>query len=130
MKFLVTTLALSLASVACVGSIPSSGNQGGGPNGSNGPTGPGGSGSSGGSGGSTTIPGPTGPVTPTPVAQGMCTEATLAKPRVWRLTHAQVRNSLRDSIGFAPAAIDEFPQEARIDATNSRNGFANRADEL
>ena len=33
-------------------------------------------------------------------------------------------------IGFAPPAIDGFPVEARIDATNSRNGFANRSDEL
>ncbi len=128
MKFRVTTLALSLAALgsACVGSIPGSGTPGTGSNPPNGPGSPGGPGT----GGNGQIPGPSGPVTPPPVAQGTCNEGTLARPRVWRLTHEQVRNSLRDSLGFAPPAIDGFPVEARIDATNSRNGFANRSDEL
>ena len=132
MKFRVTTLALSLAALAasaCVGTIPGSGNNTG-PNGQPGaPGGPGGPSGPGSPGGGQT-PGPGGNVTPPSVAQGTCNETTLAPTRVWRLTHAQVRNSLRDALGFAPAAIDEFPSEARIDATNSRNGFANRADEL
>jgi hypothetical protein len=124
MKFLATTLALSLASVACVGSISGSGS---GDNGKpGGPSGPGTS-PSGGSGGSNTVPGK---VDPPPVVVGACNETTLAQPRVWRLTHSQVRNSLRDGLGFAPPAIDTFPNEARIDASSSRNGFANRSDNL
>jgi hypothetical protein len=129
MKFRVTTLALSLAALgsACVGTIPGSGNNTG-PGGGQ-PSGPGGPGSPG-PGGNGSMPGPGGPVNQVPVAQGTCNETTLSKPRVWRLTHGQVRNTLRDAFDFAPAAIDNFPEEARIDATNSRNGFANRADEL
>ena len=126
MKFLATTLALSLASVACVGSIP--GGDGKGPQGN----GPGGSNPGGNGGGNSGGPGVT-PIPPenmVPVQVGMCNEGTLARPRVWRLTHSQVRNMLRDTLAFAPPAVDGFPVEARIDATTSRNGFANRSDEL
>jgi hypothetical protein len=70
------------------------------------------------------------PANPPPVAVGTCNESTLAKPRAWRLTHAQVRNTLRDSFGYVPKTVDSFPLEARIDSSNSRNGFANRSDEL
>jgi hypothetical protein len=70
------------------------------------------------------------PVPPPKVDIGGCTAMTLAKPRAWRLTHAQVRNTLRDNLGFMPPSISKFPAEGRIDASNSRNGFANRADGL
>lgn len=75
-------------------------------------------------------PDTTPPTNPPPVSVGDCNETTLAKPRAWRLTHGQVKNTLRDTIGFSPAIVDTFPAEARIDQMNSRNGFANRADEL
>jgi Protein of unknown function (DUF1592)/Protein of unknown function (DUF1588)/Protein of unknown function (DUF1595)/Protein of unknown function (DUF1587)/Protein of unknown function (DUF1585) len=125
MKFLRVSLALSLASAACVGSIngdkPGSTNTPGtnSPPGSNNNTNP-------------NLPPGSGepPTNPPPVSVGTCNETTLAKPRAWRLTHAQVRNSLRDTFGFAPKVIDSFPVEARIDSNNSRNGFANSADEL
>jgi Protein of unknown function (DUF1592)/Protein of unknown function (DUF1588)/Protein of unknown function (DUF1595)/Protein of unknown function (DUF1587)/Protein of unknown function (DUF1585) len=48
----------------------------------------------------------------------------LDKPRVWRLTQNQVKNTLRDRLGFVPPAVDSFPAEARLD------GFANQASEL
>jgi hypothetical protein len=131
MKFRIATLALSLAALgsACVGTIPSSGNNGNGQTPGGSPGGPGGPSSPGGSNGPIPAPGG-GTVMPPPVTVGACNETTLSKPRVWRLTHDQVRNTLRDAFDFAPPAIDNFPDEARIDATNSRNGFANRADEL
>jgi hypothetical protein len=115
MKFLGPILSLSLASVACIGQV---GNQSGDkPNPPVPPTGT-----------PTDMTKP--PVNPPDVNLGMCSADTLAKPRAWRLTHTQVKNSLRDSIGFAPPTIDAFPGEGRIDAANSRNGFSNRADTL
>ena len=115
-------LVLFLFSASCVGSIGSNTGSG---------TSNGGSGSQPGNGPSSKPgdPSKAGPMV-TPPAVDTCGEDTLAKPRAWRLTHAQVRNTLRDGLGFAPPVIDTFPSEARIDATNSRNGFANRADQL
>jgi hypothetical protein len=114
-------LATAVSGVACVGSISGSGDKG--------PSGP--------DTGKPNNPPVTGqpdpgkpPANPPTVAVGQCTESTLAKPRAWRLTHDQVRNSLRDSFGFVPPTVNSFPAEARIDSSNSRNGFANRSDEL
>jgi hypothetical protein len=64
------------------------------------------------------------PMNPPPVNVGSCTEATLGKPRVWRLTHGQLKNTLSDSLGFAPPTIDTFPAETRLD------GFANQSGKL
>ncbi|HXU79999.1 MAG TPA: DUF1592 domain-containing protein [Polyangia bacterium] len=77
--------------------------------------------------------GPTGPMGPNdkpppkdppPVDVGMCNATTLAKPRVWRLTHTQLKNTLTDSLGFSPPTIDTFPSETRLD------GFANQSNRL
>jgi hypothetical protein len=114
MKFLGPILSLSLASVACIGQVGnSSGDKATPPPGTETPPPPG-----------------MAPPNPAPIDVGTCNAGTLAKPRAWRLTHAQVKNSLRDSLGFAPPAVDGFPAESRIDVTQSRNGFSNRADTL
>jgi hypothetical protein len=95
MKFLGTMLAL-LAPLACIGEIPAGSN-----------------------------PAPTGPPTnPPPVAVGACSESTLARPRVWRLTNLQMQNTLRDALGSTPPTLDKLP------ASNRLEGFANRADNL
>src|SRR4051812_43020850 len=45
-------------------------------------------------------------------------------PRVWRLTHAQLRNTLLDVFGYVGPAVDALPPDSRLD------GFANGADRL
>jgi hypothetical protein len=52
------------------------------------------------------------------------TAPSLGKPRVWRLTRAQITNTLRDSFGFVPPSLGSIPVEARLD------GFANQAARL
>jgi hypothetical protein len=96
MKFLGTILLL--APLACVGEIPAGPDRGGDP--------------------SMT------PVNPPAVTVGACGPDTLAKPRVWRLTNLQMKNTLRDALGAAPATLDRLPSLNRLD------GFANRADNL
>jgi hypothetical protein len=111
MKVLRTFLVVVVPLLACTGTV-----SGGKPPGSAGPP------STGGNTG--TVGGMVGGAsgTPTPVA---CTGAVpLAKPRIWRLTHAQIRNTLRDGFGFVPPSAATFPEESRLD------GFANRATEL
>ena len=87
MKFLGTILVLFLAPVACIGEIPSgtAGNNTG------------------------TEPSNRPPVNPPPVAVGSCSEATLARPRVWRLTNLQMKNTLRDALGTTTQGIDRLP---------------------
>ena len=63
-------------------------------------------------------------VTPPPVDVGACSAETLAKPRVWRLTSPQIRNTLRDALGAELATIEKLPALNRLD------GYANRADNL
>ena len=128
MKHLGTILILSIAAAttgACVGQV-GSGNSGGSPAGNQG-TPPGGA--------SPTNPGQPSdpnkpPVVPPKVDVGTCNATTLAKPRAWRLTSAQIKNTLRDSFGFVPPKVESFPAEARIDKDASRNGYANRSDNL
>jgi hypothetical protein len=104
--------------LGCVGQIPSGSNKG--PDGK--PL-PGNNGGGGGTGG--TNPGDKPPPNdPPPVNVGDCTSATLGKPRVWRLTHGQLKNTLVDALGFAPPSIDMFPPETRLD------GFANQSGKL
>src|SRR3954468_8008908 len=68
--------------------------------------------------------GPAGaPATPG-VDVGACSAATLARPRAWRLTNAQLRNTLLDAVGFAPPTLSMLPGETRLD------GFANQSDRL
>jgi hypothetical protein len=74
--------------------------------------------------GNTPSPSNPAPVNPPPVAVGACSEATLAKPRVWRLTNLQIKNTLRDAFGAAPATVDMLPGLNRLE------GYANRADNL
>jgi hypothetical protein len=64
------------------------------------------------------------PENPPQVTVGACSEATLAKPRVWRLTSLQMKNTLRDTLGSTPPTLDRLP------ASNRLEGFANRADNL
>jgi hypothetical protein len=71
-----------------------------------------------------TTPGPGKPPGPG-VSTVDCTKPIpLAKPRIWRLTQNQIRNTLRDRFGFVPPDVETFPAEARLD------GFANRSDDL
>jgi hypothetical protein len=115
---LVPAAALMGLGVACVGQIP--------PGADGTPTGPGKGPGNGGTGG-TGMMGPGDkppPENPPPIDVGGCTSATLGKPRVWRLTHAQLRNTLVDGLGFAPPTIDTLPKEARLD------GFANQSGKL
>jgi len=126
MKFLKISLVLSLAA-ACTGNISGmSGDQDPG-NVDPGHTPP--DNQPPGSGGSTGIKPPP-DMTPPDTVVGKCTVATLARPRVWRLTHAQLKNTLKDNLGFTPPSIGSFPAEARIDKDDSRNGYANRADAM
>jgi hypothetical protein len=48
----------------------------------------------------------------------------LGAPRLWRLTHAQLGNTINDSFGFRVPAVDTLPGESRLD------GFANASDRL
>jgi hypothetical protein len=124
MKQLGTILVLaSTMGWGCVGQVGSGGSQSGKPNGTgvNNP--------------SPTDPGQPSdpnkpPVIPPKVDVGSCNAMTLAKPRAWRLTSTQIKNTLRDSFGFVPPTVDSFPVEARIDKDASRNGYANRSDNL
>jgi hypothetical protein len=61
---------------------------------------------------------------PVAVAPPVCPAADLPGPRVWRLTHTQLRNTLFDVFGFAGPAVDALPADSRLD------GFANGADRL
>src|SRR5262249_53703772 len=47
-------------------------------------------------------------------------------PRVWRLTHAQLKNTLVDVFGNAGTSIDSYPADSRPDVTE----YANAADSL
>jgi hypothetical protein len=64
------------------------------------------------------------PATPPKVDVGGCSAMTLAKPRAWRLTNVQMKNTLKDAIGFAPPTLNMLPGETRLD------GFANQSDRL
>ena len=53
-----------------------------------------------------------------------CGPTALPPARVWRLTHAQLRNTLLDVFGHVGPAMDVLPADARLD------GFANGASRL
>jgi hypothetical protein len=118
-KFVVGATVLALG---CVGQIPT-----GGSNSNNSTAGTGGSRN--GTGGSGAGPG-TGTggaggnvlVDPPPAA---CMNPTLARPRVWRLTKTQIRNTLMDVANFSPPTLDELPSETRLDGD-----FANQSGKL
>src|SRR3954471_22462016 len=91
--------------LGCVGQIPSGGdskNPGPGmaPGGS-GPT-PGGGSGGGGS-----------PIVDPPASA--CAKPPLSKPRIWRLTKTQIRNTLTDVANFSPPSVDKLPSETRLD---------------
>jgi len=66
---------------------------------------------------------PSGPAgAPAPAECGDVAE--LAQPRIWRLTKAQLANTLRSAFGVEPEALANLPGEARLD------GFANQASQL
>jgi hypothetical protein len=105
MKLSRLSAVLAIVSLGCTGQIP-----GGGSNPSTSPPG---------TGGKTPDPGP-----PPTVDVGMCTADTLAKPRAWRLTNVQMKNTLQEAVGFAPPTLNMLPAETRLD------GFANQSDRL
>lgn len=121
MKRIQPFLAISLAAVAaCTGQISTGGSSGGDNGAGNGTgTGNGGTGSNGGSGGVNMPP----VMTPEQMAAG-CTMDTLAKPRVWRLTTTQIKNTIMDAVGYSAPTFAMFPAEARLD------GYANASDKL
>ncbi len=53
-----------------------------------------------------------------------CAAADLPERRLWRLTQAQLRNTLQDLFGFAGVAVDSLPAESRLES------FANASDQL
>jgi hypothetical protein len=59
-----------------------------------------------------------------PAPPPACPDGELPPPRVWRLTHAQLRNTLLDVFGYAGPAVDALPPDSRLE------GFANGADGL
>src|SRR4051794_24677381 len=75
-------------------------------------------------------PSPTSSVTPPsgpgPVATGGgdCRTFTPAPTRVWRLTHTQFRNTVRDTFGFTVPVLETLPAESRLD------GYANASERL
>jgi hypothetical protein len=108
----------TVLALGCVGQIPSGGD-GKSNNGTGGPgNGTGGSGAGNGTGGG----GGNVLVDPPPAA---CMKPTLAKPRIWRLTKNQIRNTLMDLANFSPPTIAELPSETRLDGD-----FANQAAKL
>jgi hypothetical protein len=110
-------LLAALAS-ACTGAIDPRGGGSGQRPGDNGPA-PGGPGDPVTSGGS----GP-GPSFPPPVPAPACATSRLPAPRIWRLTHHQLENTVKDTFGFTVPALASLPQESRLD------GFANASDRL
>ena len=111
----------SFLALGCVGQIPGDGSSKGGPSkGGSGGTqvGTGGSGAGPGTGGTG------GPVTEDPPPEA-CLKPTLAKPRVWRLTKNQIKNTLVDVENFSPPTIEELPAETRLDGD-----FANQSGKL
>ena len=101
------TWVLALAGWGCVGQIPTRGTGGG----SNGGGGPG------------DIPMPVGNTPPTTVAS--CGAIEAGKPRIWRLTKNQMRNSLKDVFGYSPQSLEVLPAETRLDGE-----FANESAKL
>lgn len=71
-------------------------------------------GNTGSTGGTTTPPNPT----------NACKQVTYGPTRLWRLTHAQVRNTVADAFGIKVPVLDTLPDESRID------GYANAAERL
>jgi hypothetical protein len=59
-----------------------------------------------------------------PPLAASCPDGELPPPRIWRLTHAQLRNTLIDVFGYAGPAVDALPPDSRLE------GFANGADGL
>ena len=53
-----------------------------------------------------------------------CAATALPPSRVWRLTHAQLRNTLIEVFGYVGPGLDQLPADARLD------GFANGAHRL
>lgn len=76
-----------------------------------------------GSGGASGGMNPGAAATPGTAPVAACKVATLARPRAWRLTHDQIRNTLA-GLGFTTATIDMLPAEARV------AGYANQSDRL
>ena len=106
---------------ACVGNVGSTGGPGGqtaGP----GNTGGSSSNSNNGSAGTGTPYGG-GPIT-TDACAGQ--PIPLTAPRVWRLTTAQLKNTLMDVFGYAGTSIDTFPADSRPDTSE----YADAADSL
>src|SRR4051794_10519671 len=64
------------------------------------------------------------PTSSAPPALTACEQDSLPAARVWRLTHAQLRNTLQDLAGYVGPAVDTLPPDARLE------GFANGADRL
>jgi hypothetical protein len=111
------SIALALAGLGCVGQIPAGGDSKSGGGGNGMPPGTGGTG--------VMNPGDKPPpMNPPPVDVGGCTAATLGKPRVWRLTHNQLKNTLIEGMGFSPPTVDTLPSETRLE------GFANQSSKL
>jgi hypothetical protein len=54
-----------------------------------------------------------------------CLKPMLAKPRIWRLTKSQIRNTLTDVANFSPPTVEKLPAETRLDGE-----FANQAGKL
>lgn len=103
-------LAALLPIASCKGSIS------GGGTGAPGDPNPGSNPPAGGGGGSTS--------TPPGVAADCSAASPLMSTRIWRLTHAQMANTLSDDFTFVPPAMANFPDDTRLD------GFANRATDL
>jgi hypothetical protein len=121
-------LALALCGLGCNGSILGSGDSPGNPaapggpgNGGNGNGGPGNGGNGNGGPGNGNQGGP--PGGGGPGAGPDCTVGPRA-PRLWRLTHLQWKNTVRELFGFTVPVLDSFPAESRLD------GFANAAERL
>jgi len=113
MKLFRISAVVAFAGLGCTGQIPDAH----GPGGTTSPT-PGGPSNPG--NGNPNMPAPP----PASVNAGTCSADTLAAPRAWRLTKAQIKNSLRDVMAFSPPTLDMVPADGRVD------GFANQSDRL
>jgi hypothetical protein len=70
------------------------------------------------------LPGESDTPSEAPVAAECGAVTELHEPRIWRLTKAQLVNTLRGGFGIEPASLANLPGEARLD------GFANQASQL
>ena len=68
--------------------------------------------------------GASGGTSPDPTPTNACKEIAPGPTRLWRLTHAQLRNTVFETFGIRVPVLDTLPDESRLD------GYANASERL